>query len=81
MRRASRRGACPQPARSVVSRRIFGMVEPWVEGNALEELQVEILRWREEAAAADAAAAKAAAVVVGVRHDIFAIDREVLRSC
>jgi class 3 adenylate cyclase len=42
----------------VVSRRVFGMVEPFVEGNSLEELNlkgfnhpvlaVEILRWREE---------------------------------
>ena len=42
----------------VVSRRVFGMVERWVEGNSLEELHlkgfnhpvlaVEILRWREE---------------------------------
>jgi class 3 adenylate cyclase/HAMP domain-containing protein len=41
----------------VVSRRVFGMVEPFVEGNSLEELNlkgfnhpvlaVEILRWRE----------------------------------
>ena len=52
----------------VVSRRVFGMVEPWVEGNSLEELNlkgfnhpvlaVEILRWR-EAAEIEAAAAEA----------------------
>jgi class 3 adenylate cyclase/HAMP domain-containing protein len=50
----------------VVSRRVFGMVEPWVEGNSLEELHlkgfnhpvlaVEILRWREEAQDIEAAA-------------------------
>jgi class 3 adenylate cyclase/HAMP domain-containing protein len=44
----------------VVSRRVFGMVEPWVDGRALDDLQlkgfnhpvlaVEILRWREEGA-------------------------------
>src|SRR6266436_5150479 len=53
----------------VVSRRVFGMVEPWVEGNSLEELNlkgfnhpvlaVEILRWREEGEAVAAAAAEA----------------------
>ncbi|HMH00016.1 MAG TPA: hypothetical protein VK555_01320 [Terriglobales bacterium] len=42
----------------IVVSRVFGMVEPWVEGNSLEELHlkgfnhpvlaVEILRWREE---------------------------------
>jgi len=52
----------------VVSRRVFGMVEPWVEGNSLEELHlkgfnhpvlaVEILRWREDAEI-EAAAAEA----------------------
>jgi len=52
----------------VVSRRVFGMVEPWVEGNSLEELHlkgfnhpvlaVEILRWRDEAEI-EAAAAEA----------------------
>jgi hypothetical protein len=25
----------------VVSRRVFGMVEPWVEGNSLEELNLK----------------------------------------
>jgi hypothetical protein len=50
----------------VVSRRVFGMVERWVEGNSLEgldlkgfnlpELAVEILRWREEVAEATAEA-------------------------
>jgi hypothetical protein len=53
----------------VVSRRVFGMVEPWVEGNSLEELHlkefnhpvlaVEILRWREEAEEVEVAAAEA----------------------
>jgi class 3 adenylate cyclase/HAMP domain-containing protein len=42
----------------VVSRRVYGMVEPWVEGKPLDDLQLkgfnhpilaaEILRWREE---------------------------------
>jgi hypothetical protein len=45
------------------------MVEPWVEGNSLEELHlkefnhpvlaVEILRWREEAEEVEVAAAEA----------------------
>ncbi len=51
----------------VVSQRVFGMVEPWVEGRQLEDLTlkgfnhpilaVEILRWRgeDEAAAAETA--------------------------
>ncbi|HMH63292.1 MAG TPA: adenylate/guanylate cyclase domain-containing protein [Bradyrhizobium sp.] len=53
----------------VVSRRVFGMVEPWAEGNSLEELNlkgfnhpvlaVEILRWREEAEQVEVAAAEA----------------------
>jgi class 3 adenylate cyclase len=53
----------------VVSRRVFGMVEPWVEGNSLEELNlkgfnhpvlaVEILRWRDEVGEVEAAAAEA----------------------
>ena len=52
-----------------VSRRVFGMVEPWVEGNSLEALNlkgfnhpvlaVEILRWREEAEQVEVAAAEA----------------------
>jgi class 3 adenylate cyclase len=43
----------------VVSRRVYGMVEPWVEAAALDDLSLkgfnhpvlamEILRWREEA--------------------------------
>jgi class 3 adenylate cyclase/HAMP domain-containing protein len=51
----------------VVSRRVFGMVEPWVEAAPLDDLTlkgfnhpvlaVEILRWREEGAAAEAAPA------------------------
>jgi class 3 adenylate cyclase/HAMP domain-containing protein len=53
----------------VVSRRVFGMVEPWVEGNSLEELNlkgfnhpvlaVEILRWRDEGEEVAEAAAEA----------------------
>jgi len=53
----------------VVSRRAFGMVEPCVERNSLEELHlkgfnrpvlaVEILRWREEAEEVAEAAAEA----------------------
>ena len=51
----------------VVSRRVFGMVEQWVEGKPLDDLQlkgfnhpvlaVEIVRWREEGEAVVAAAA------------------------
>ncbi|HXQ08518.1 MAG TPA: adenylate/guanylate cyclase domain-containing protein, partial [Bradyrhizobium sp.] len=47
----------------VVARRVFGMVEPWVEGKPLDDLNlkgfnhpvlaVEILRWRDEAEAED----------------------------
>jgi class 3 adenylate cyclase len=47
----------------VLSRRVFGMVEHWVDGNSLEELHlkgfnhpvlaVEILRWRKEAKGED----------------------------
>jgi hypothetical protein len=53
----------------VVSRRSFGMVEPWVERNSLEELNlkefnrpalaVEILRWREDSEEVEVAAAEA----------------------
>jgi hypothetical protein len=45
----------PAANQIVASRRVFGMVEPWIEGNSLEELNrkgfnhpmlaVEILRW------------------------------------
>jgi class 3 adenylate cyclase len=55
----------------VVSRRVYGMVEPWVEGRSLDDLQLkgfnhpilaaEILRWRGEAEAAEAAAPAEAA--------------------
>jgi hypothetical protein len=55
----------------VVSRRVFGMVEPWVEGKPLDDLNlkgfnhpvlaVEILGWREEAEAEDAEVASAEA--------------------
>src|SRR5271169_6772616 len=51
----------------VVSQRVYGMVEPWVEGRPLDDLNlkgfnhpvlaVEILRWREDSEAAEAAAA------------------------
>jgi class 3 adenylate cyclase/HAMP domain-containing protein len=50
----------------VVSRRVYGMVEPWVEGRPLDDLSLkgfnhpilaaEILRWREEGEAVEAAA-------------------------
>ena len=50
----------------VVSRRVFGMVEQWAEGAALDDLHlkgfnhpvlaVEILRWREEGEDAEAPA-------------------------
>ncbi len=50
----------------VVSRRVYGMVEPWVEGRPLDDLHLkgfnhpilaaEILRWREEGEVAEAAA-------------------------
>jgi class 3 adenylate cyclase/HAMP domain-containing protein len=50
----------------VVSRRVFGMVEPWAQGKPLDDLvlkgfnhpvlAVEILGWREEGEAAEAAA-------------------------
>ena len=53
----------------VVSRRVYGMVEHWVEGRPIDDLQlkgfnhpvlaVEILRWREEAADVAEAAAEA----------------------
>ena len=55
----------------VVSRRVFGMVEPWVDGKPLDDLNlkgfnhpvlaVEILRWRDEAKAEDAEVAAAEA--------------------
>jgi class 3 adenylate cyclase/HAMP domain-containing protein len=55
----------------VVSRRVFGMVEPWVEGKPLDDLNlkgfnhpvlaVEILRWRDEAKAEDVGVAAAEA--------------------
>ena len=66
---ASRRCDEAKAGHIVVSRRVFGMVEPWVEGNSLEELNlkgfnhpvlaVEILRWREEGEAVAEAAAEA----------------------
>ncbi len=50
----------------VVSRRVYGMVEPWVEGRPLDDLHLkgfnhpilaaEILRWREEGGVAEEAA-------------------------
>ncbi len=55
----------------VVSRRVYGMVEPWVEGRPLDDLHLkgfnhpilaaEILRWREEGEVAPEAAAPAEA--------------------
>ena len=55
----------------VVARRVYGMVEQWVDGKPLDDLHlkgfnhpvlaVEILRWREEAAEADDAEATAPA--------------------
>jgi class 3 adenylate cyclase/HAMP domain-containing protein len=55
----------------VVSRRVYGMVESWVEGKPLDDLHlkgfnhpvlaVEILRWREEAEAEDVEVAAAEA--------------------
>ena len=55
----------------VVSRRVFGMVEPYVEGRPLDDLTLkgfnhpvlaaEILRWREESEVAEAEPAEAAA--------------------
>jgi class 3 adenylate cyclase len=54
----------------VVSRRVFGMVEPWVEAVAIDDLTlkgfnhpvlaVEILRWRDEAEDVEVAAADTA---------------------
>jgi class 3 adenylate cyclase/HAMP domain-containing protein len=51
----------------VVARRVYGMVEPWVEGKPLDDLilkgfnhpvlAVEIVRWREQGEAAEVAAA------------------------
>jgi class 3 adenylate cyclase/HAMP domain-containing protein len=53
----------------VVSRRVYGMVEPWVEGRAIDDLHLkgfnhpilaaEILRWREEADIVDLTATPA----------------------
>src|ERR1700730_14388566 len=55
----------------VVSRRVYGMVEPWVDGKPLDDLNlkgfnhpvlaVEILRWRDEAEAGDVEVAAAEA--------------------
>jgi class 3 adenylate cyclase len=55
----------------VVSRRVFGMVEPWVDGKPLDDLNlkgfnhpvlaVEIVRWRDEAEARDVEVAAAEA--------------------
>ena len=60
---------CAKANQIVILRRVFGMVEPWVDGNSLEELNlkgfnhpvlaVEILRWREEREDVEAAAAEA----------------------
>ncbi|MDA9441107.1 adenylate cyclase [Bradyrhizobium sp. CCBAU 51745] len=55
---ASRLCAEAKPNQIVVSRRVYGMVEPWVEARALDDLQLkgfnhpvlamEILSWRDE---------------------------------
>jgi class 3 adenylate cyclase/HAMP domain-containing protein len=55
----------------VVSRRVWGMIEPWVEGRPLDDLHLkgfhhpvlaaEILRWKDEAEVAKATAPPAAA--------------------
>ncbi|UQR64012.1 HAMP domain-containing protein [Bradyrhizobium sp. C-145] len=66
---ASRLCGEAKPNQIVVSRRVYGMVEPWVEARALDDLQLkgfnhpvlamEILNWREEMAnVVDAAAAR-----------------------
>ncbi|WP_439407684.1 adenylate/guanylate cyclase domain-containing protein [Bradyrhizobium sp. DASA03076] len=66
---ASRLCAEAKPNQIVVSRRVYGMVEPWVEARALDDLQLkgfnhpvlamEILSWREEVDnVVDAAAAR-----------------------
>ncbi|MGX1318559.1 class 3 adenylate cyclase/HAMP domain-containing protein [Bradyrhizobium sp. USDA 377] len=65
---ASRLCSEAKPNQIVVSRRVYGMVEPWVEARALDDLQLkgfnhpvlamEILSWREEVEnVVDAAAA------------------------
>ncbi|WP_439395842.1 adenylate/guanylate cyclase domain-containing protein [Bradyrhizobium sp. PMVTL-01] len=65
---ASRLCSEAKPNQIVVSRRVYGMVEPWVEARALDDLQLkgfnhpvlamEILSWREEVQnVVDAAAA------------------------
>ncbi|MBB4374249.1 class 3 adenylate cyclase/HAMP domain-containing protein [Bradyrhizobium sp. cir1] len=65
---ASRLCGEAKPNQIVVSRRVYGMVEPWVEARALDDLQLkgfnhpvlamEILSWREEVEnVVDAAAA------------------------
>lgn len=66
---ASRLCGEAKPNQIVVSRRVYGMVEPWVEARALDDLQLkgfnhpvlamEILGWREEVEnVADASAAR-----------------------
>ncbi|MBW7966511.1 adenylate/guanylate cyclase domain-containing protein [Bradyrhizobium sp. BR 10261] len=66
---ASRLCAEAKPNQIVVSRRVYGMVEPWVEARALDDLQLkgfnhpvlamEILSWREEVdSVVDATAAR-----------------------
>ncbi|RXH12238.1 adenylate/guanylate cyclase domain-containing protein [Bradyrhizobium guangzhouense] len=66
---ASRLCAEAKPNQIVVSRRVYGMVEQWVEARALDDLQLkgfnhpvlamEILSWREEVAnVVDASAAR-----------------------
>lgn len=66
---ASRLCGEAKPNQIVVSRRVYGMVEPWVEARALDDLQLkgfnhpvlamEILSWREEVeSVVDAAAVR-----------------------
>ncbi|MGA7482315.1 MAG: adenylate/guanylate cyclase domain-containing protein, partial [Bradyrhizobium sp.] len=62
----------------VVSRRVYGMVEPWVEGRPLDDLNLkgfnhpilaaEILRWREENEVAEAEPAEATASADAARR-------------
>jgi class 3 adenylate cyclase len=62
----------------VVSRRVFGMVEPWVEGRPLDDLHLkgfnhpilaaEILRWRGEDEVAEVTAPAPASAAEGSRR-------------
>jgi class 3 adenylate cyclase len=67
---ASRLCAEAKAGQIVVSRRVYGMVEQWVDAAPMDDLQLkgfnhpvlamEILRWREEVDNVDATAATAA---------------------